>query len=190
MGVEVRVLIRAIYAKPDWKSHGWCEVDSIIEVPRDNYVAGLIEKGMVTLEIEQPVIPQRDEPEATAAARPTPPSQPPERARTGEHMADYRLRVLSGEAAANGDIHLDVMVERETEPDTWVLIPLGHRTLVLDGEAVLAITESEATDNQKCGALLALIRQEVVAWGIDRSDDAYNQLLALVPGGWPVSVAI
>jgi len=105
-------------------------------------------------------------------------------------MADYRLRVLSGEAAANGDIHLDVMVERETEPDTWVLIPLGHRTLVLDGEAVLAITESEATDNQKRGALLALIRQEVVAWGIDRSDDAYNQLLALVPGGWPVSVAI
>jgi len=105
-------------------------------------------------------------------------------------MADYRLRVLSGEAAANGDIHLDVMVERETEPDTWVLIPLGHRTLVLDGEAVLAITESEATDNQKRDALLALIRQEVVAWGIDRSDDAYNQLLALVPGGWPVSVAI
>ena len=69
MGVEVRVLIRAIYARPDWKSHGWCEVGDIIEVPRDNYVGGLIEKGMVTLEVKQPVIPQRDEPEATAAAR-------------------------------------------------------------------------------------------------------------------------
>ena len=69
MGVKVRVLIRAIYARPDWKAHGWCEVGDIIEVPRDNYVGGLIEKGMVTLEVEQPVIPQRDEPEATTAAR-------------------------------------------------------------------------------------------------------------------------
>jgi len=104
-------------------------------------------------------------------------------------MADYRLRVLGGEAAANGDIHLDVMVEKEVD-EAWVLIPLGHRTLVLDGEAVLAITESAATDAQKRTALLALIRQEVVAWGIDRSDDAYNQLYALLPAGWPVAVAI
>ena len=105
-------------------------------------------------------------------------------------MANYRLRVLGSEAASNKDIHLDVMVEKETAPDTWALIPLGHRTLVLDGEAVLVITGSAATDAQKRTALLALIRQEVVNWGIDKSDDAYNQLYDLLPNGWPVTVAI
>lgn len=104
-------------------------------------------------------------------------------------MADYRLRVLGGEAAASGDIHLDVWVEKQVNGD-WNLIPQGHRTLVLDGAAVLVITEGAGTDNQKRAALLALIRQEVVAWGIDQSDEAYTQLFALVPGGWPVTVAI
>jgi len=105
-------------------------------------------------------------------------------------MANYRVRVQTGEAAANGDIHLDCHVQKETSPDVWELIPLGHRTLVLDGEAVLAITEGSGTDGHKLAALANLFKQEVLAWGVDKSDDAYNQLFALLPEGWPVTVSL
>ena len=101
---------------------------------------------------------------------------------------NYRVWVYSGEAAANGDLHLQVRVERETSPDVWELIPYGSRTMVLNGAAVLAITGSSGTDQQKRAALLELFRQEAASWGIDKSDDAYNQLYDLLPAGWPVSV--
>ena len=91
----------------------------------------------------------------------------------------YRARVISSEAAANGDIHLDVYVESD-RTEEWVLIPGGHRTLVLDGAAVLAITEGSGTVTQKRAALSALFKQEVKSWGIDESDEANEQMLDLV----------
>ena len=99
----------------------------------------------------------------------------------------YRVEVKSSEAAANGDVHLDVRIESDRTGD-WVLIPLGHRTLVLDGAAVLAITTGVGTDAQKKAALSALFKQEVLAWGLDESDDANEQLLALVE--LPVTVGL
>jgi len=103
-------------------------------------------------------------------------------------MANYRAKVESGKAAANGDIHLDCWIQCETEPDVWENVPLGHRALVLDGAAVLSITESGMTNQQKLNALQDLFRQEAGSWGIHESDDAYNQLFALLPAGWPVDV--
>uniref|UniRef100_A0A6M3J143 Uncharacterized protein n=1 Tax=viral metagenome TaxID=1070528 RepID=A0A6M3J143_9ZZZZ len=105
-------------------------------------------------------------------------------------MATYRARVLGSEAAANGDVHLDVYIQRETEPAVWVDVPNGHRTMVLNGRAVLAITESAQTDAQKRAALVELMRQTAAAWGIDESDEANEQLTALVPGGYPVNVTL
>jgi hypothetical protein len=103
-------------------------------------------------------------------------------------VTDYRVNVLSGEAAASGNVHLDVHVEKEVAPDEWSLIPLGHRTMVLNGAAVLAITTGSGTLTQKRAALLALFRQEVLSWGLDESDDAYTQLEELLPSGFPVTV--
>ena len=99
----------------------------------------------------------------------------------------YRARVLSSEPAASGDVHLDVYVESDRSGD-WVLIPGGHRTLVLNGAAVLAITTGAGTDQQKIGALAALFKQEVLEWGLDKSDDANEQLLGLVE--LPVTVSL
>ena len=99
----------------------------------------------------------------------------------------YRANVLSSEPSANGDIHLDVMVESDRSGD-WQLIPGGHRTLVLDGAAVLAITEGAGTDLQKRQALSALFKQEVIGWGIDESDDANQQLTGLVI--FPITVSL
>ena len=101
----------------------------------------------------------------------------------------YRARVLSSEAAANGDVHLDVNVESD-RTGSWVLIPGGHRTLVLDGDAVLAITTSGGTLASRRAAALALFIQEISAWGIDKSDDANEQLSALVYQGWPQTVEL
>lgn len=91
----------------------------------------------------------------------------------------YQARVISSEAAANGDVHLDVKVQSNRTGD-WELIPGGHRTLVLDGEAIKTITEGSGTNTEKRLALQAYFKQEVVAWGIDESDDANEQLIALV----------
>ena len=99
----------------------------------------------------------------------------------------YRARVVSSEAAANGDVHLDVYVESDRLGD-WASIPGGHRTLVLDGSAVLAILEGSGTDNQKRAALSALFKQEVAAWGIDESDNANEQLNELV--SFPINVVL
>ena len=101
----------------------------------------------------------------------------------------YRARVLSSEAAANGDVHLDVMVESDRSGD-WELIPGGHRTLVLPGDAVLAITTSGNTLANRRLAIKTLFIQEISAWGIDKSDDANEQLTALVYQGWPQTVEL
>lgn len=102
----------------------------------------------------------------------------------------YRARIVSSEAAASGDVHLDCFLERSQDGgDTWELVDGGHKTVVLDGEAVLAITTNDdLTDGQKMGQLADLFKQEVVSWGIDRSDDADQQIKALV--SFPVNVGL
>ncbi len=83
----------------------------------------------------------------------------------------YQVDVRSKEAAANGDVHLDVSVQSDHSGD-WVEIPGGHRTLVMNGEAILAITNSSGTVPQKRQALAALFREGVKEWGLDQSDEA------------------
>ena len=99
----------------------------------------------------------------------------------------YRARVVDREAAANGDIHLDVFVESDKTGD-WVVIPNGHRTLVLNGKAVLDITEGAGTDNQKRTALSNLFKEEVKLWGIDKSDEASVALGELIT--FPINVSL
>ena len=101
----------------------------------------------------------------------------------------YRARVLSSEAAASGDVHLDVYVESDRSGE-WVLIPGGHRTLVLDGAAVLAICNSGDTLAERRQAVKDLFIQEIKAWGLDKSDDANEQLTALLYQGWPQTVGL
>jgi hypothetical protein len=75
--------------------------------------------------------------------------------------------------------------------DNWAPVPSGHFTLVLNGAAVLAITEGPGTLTQKRATLLALLKAEVASRGIDSADDADNQLRDLLPGSdWPVTVAL
>ncbi len=101
----------------------------------------------------------------------------------------YRARVLSSEAAANGDIHLDCHIESDRSGD-WELIIGGHRTLVLDGSAVLAICNSGDTLAERRQAVKDLFIQEIKAWGLDESDDANEQLMALIYQGWPQTVGL
>ena len=68
-GVRVRALVKFVANGPGHKSIGWIEPDEIVTVAGGWYARGLIEKGFVTRDLEVPVIPEPDEPEATAAAR-------------------------------------------------------------------------------------------------------------------------
>lgn len=111
----------------------------------------------------------------------------------GMALGDYRAHVTGAESAANGDVHLDVFIQRQTDegpPAVWVDIPKGHRTLVLDGQAVLAITENEAlTTQEKVQQLLDLFMAEIGQWGTDQSDKATTAIDDLV-SNWPVNVAL
>ena len=100
----------------------------------------------------------------------------------------YRVRVASAEAAANGDVYLDCFIETDASGD-WLPAINGHRTMVMDGAAVLAITGNDAlTDQQKRAQLASLFRAEATSWGIDQADAAQTALAELVE--YPVNVAI
>lgn len=102
----------------------------------------------------------------------------------------YRFRIVGSEAAANGDVHLDTFVETD-RTGSWVQVPNGHFTVVLDGQAVLAITTGPGTTTQRRQALLDLFQAEVESRGVDEADDANTQMKALLPGGnWPVTITL
>ena len=102
----------------------------------------------------------------------------------------YRFVVESAEAAANGNVHLDTWIEKSIDAGvSWTRdVPNGHFTVVLNGPAILAITESAGTDNEKRIALADLFKAEVESRGIDEADDAHSQLEDLIV--WPQTVAL
>jgi len=105
-------------------------------------------------------------------------------------VAVYQAHIVSSEAAGNGDVHLDVYIQKEVSPDVWETVPNGHRAMVLNGAAVLAITEGPGSEAEKQAAIVAIMQEIADAWGIGESDDANEQLTALVPGGWPCDAAL
>jgi len=105
-------------------------------------------------------------------------------------VADYRVRIVSMEGAANGDVNLDCFVQRDDE-GVWVEVPSGHRTMVLSGAAVLAIVRHPTwTDQEKRAALVELFRATAEGWGIDESDEAVNGIEGLLPAPLPINVAL
>ena len=99
----------------------------------------------------------------------------------------YRAIVNSAEPAANGDVHLDTIIQTDRDGD-WTLIPNGHRTLVLDGEAVMAIINNGDTLANRRAAMKALFIEEVKAWGLDESHNAATELEGLMYLGFPQTV--
>jgi hypothetical protein len=106
-------------------------------------------------------------------------------------MAFYRVNVLSMEAAVDAAIHADANVQLRVSrnPDVFQDIKNGHRTVVLGAAEVMAITDDPVmTANQKRTALRNLIKEKVLAMGIDVADEAYADFIALVPPPFEVTV--
>ena len=107
-------------------------------------------------------------------------------------MATYRAHVLSTEAAANGDVHLDAWIQKQTTVEgevVWANVPSGHRTMVLAGSAVRVIMDNQNLgDPQKRLALAELFREQASGWGIDEADEANTGISDLVT--FPVDVAL
>ena len=99
----------------------------------------------------------------------------------------YRARVITAAPAANGDVHLDTFIETDRSGD-WALIPNGHRTLVLDGEAVLAIINSGDTLANRRADMKDTFIEEIKSWGLEKSDDATQELTSLMYQGFPQTV--
>jgi hypothetical protein len=106
-------------------------------------------------------------------------------------MAFYKVIVLSMEAAADAAIHADANVQLRISrnPDVFQDIKNGHRTVVLGAAEVMAITDDTVmTQAQKRTALRNLIKEKVLAMGIDVADEAYADFIALVPPPFEVIV--
>ena len=97
----------------------------------------------------------------------------------------YTARIVAGEPAMSGDVVLYVYIEKD-----GTVLKGGRMSVELDGQAVLSITESAMTDGEKRQALIVLFTDTVRELGVNSSDDAYEQLFALLPNGWPVTVEL
>jgi len=99
----------------------------------------------------------------------------------------YRAIVLSCNPGADHTLHLLVQVENNHDGE-WKQTSIGRRTLILDIDAILAITTSKRSLANRRAAIKALMVKQISAWGIDKSDDACKQLTALVYQGFPQTV--
>lgn len=91
---------------------------------------------------------------------------------------------------ARGDIALDVFLEVQIDdsPEAWVQVPDGHRTVILQAQAVVAIAQGPGTPVQKRQAVLALITDAVLAFGLAQSYQGAAAFVSLLPNGkWPVT---
>jgi hypothetical protein len=100
----------------------------------------------------------------------------------------YRIVITGGRASAE-NVALDAYVERE-DGEEWVPLAHSYRTVILNGDAVLAITQGTGTDAQKRAALIALFKASIPALQFIDSATAFSELEALLPAGWPVTVVL
>lgn len=103
----------------------------------------------------------------------------------------YRIKVNEMEAAGDGHIHFDCMIQKlvSEDPETWEMVPKGHRTLVLPSAALLAIRNGPGTNAEKRVAIRAVFLQKAQEWGMDESTEAVDFVHDLVPpDNWPVTV--
>jgi hypothetical protein len=106
-------------------------------------------------------------------------------------MSFYKVNIISMEAAVDAAIHADANVQLRVSrnPDVFQDIKNGHRTVVLGAAEVMAITDDHVmTAPQKRTALRNLIKEKVLAMGIDVADEAYADFIALVPPPFEVTV--
>lgn len=106
-------------------------------------------------------------------------------------MAFYQVTINSMESAADATIHADanLKVRISRNPDVFQDIPSGHRTIVLGAAEVMTITnDAGLTNNQKKQALKDLVKNKVLAMGIDVADEAWTDFIALVPPPFDVTV--
>lgn len=101
----------------------------------------------------------------------------------------YRLYIPEAEAAANKQIDMSIEVQSDVS-GSWVTIPNGDRQFLLSATKTLAITEGSGTAAEKRAALIELLKKDVVSWGLAQSDYALAQMTALIPGGFPVTIAL
>jgi hypothetical protein len=106
-------------------------------------------------------------------------------------MAFYRVNIVSLEPAADAAIHADAFIQLRVSrnPDVFQDIQNGHRTVVLGAAEVMAITDDPVmTAPQKRTALRNLVKEKVLAMGVDVADEAYADFINLIPPPFEVTV--
>ena len=105
----------------------------------------------------------------------------------------YRAVISSSVAAANGDVHLAVKVQRK-QSGAWKLIPGGSITVLLDREALLSIINNGDTLSNRRASMNELFIQEIKAWHLDEDigpNNSLNEALTnLLHKGFPQPVEL
>ena len=102
----------------------------------------------------------------------------------------YRFRIWSGEASG-GNVRMKTTVEKQAADNSWATIEDGTRYVTLSTDAVLAITNNAGlTNQQKLAALSDLFKAAVGGANLPLADEAAADIAALLPAGWPMTMAL
>jgi hypothetical protein len=105
-------------------------------------------------------------------------------------MSYYKVNVLSMEAHEGAQVFADATIQVRVSRNPDVFKDVGHRTVVLGASEVLAITDDAVmTANQKRNALKDLIKEKVLAMGIDVADEAWTDFITLFPT-FPIEITV
>lgn len=101
----------------------------------------------------------------------------------------YRVEYKSASLLSNGQIGISFCLYSSEDGTTWVQVDRGTGDISLQAADVLAITQDDTlTDAQKAGAINQLLLERIEGLGLTQSRDALQELEALLPSGWPITV--
>jgi hypothetical protein len=103
-------------------------------------------------------------------------------------MSGYRITITGATVTSRDHLSLQCVVEKGDDAGGWEVMAGTPTALQVTTAAVLAILRRDISDADKRAELLALLRSHALALPILQGDAALDQIEALLPAGWPVTV--
>jgi type II secretory pathway component PulC len=106
-------------------------------------------------------------------------------------VANYRITITDAQATVRDYIKLVCTIQKENDVGGWDDLQGGPSSVNLQtSEALTVLRRQDLTDGEKRAALLEQMRTAARGFPIIAGDVAVDQIEALLPGGWPVTVGL
>jgi hypothetical protein len=106
-------------------------------------------------------------------------------------MAEYRVTVTDAQATDQEHVKLICVIQKENDAGGWDDLEGGPASIDLQtSEALAVLRREDLSDADKRAALLEQFRTAARALPILAGDRVIDQVEALLPSGWPVTVGL